>query len=231
MSYRRVHDPISERYQANRFNGYPATTGWPYYLPLDHDEGPRRSAPAEMPFKEHDPIFGGWWQGQRKLRDFRPNKYWARPVDGKRRGARGRLMDGLTGKGPDVFVVFNGDRRTLHRDMPHRAQWSGWNGLWDVNLGSESYDPDATAGEYFNFDMPWAKQDQNPYNFRTRKHNRLRISDFAPGSNRVWSDAHWRPNARNSDQNPLTKRNALGQWGTQVPRWAGLYPGGRPVIP
>ena len=162
-------------------------------------------------------------------RNFKSNKYWARPCDGKRTGTWGRLKDGLTGEGPDVFVVLNGDRRTLMRDMPHRTQWSGWNGFgWDPNWGYS--DPDDTPGFHYQGWAPWTnKRLFQRYNFKTRDYEgpRKLARRYAAGD--LWTDAYWKDGARRRDMDPISYRTKPGRWATQVPRSAGYYSGGRPI--
>ena len=111
MANRYHNNPLAENYQQNTYNGFP-------FLP---EFGTRRTAPREEPFIHHRArghAGPGWYQGGRKLHKFQSKKYWARPIDGARQGTFGRIKDALTGEGPDVFVVANGDKRTLMRDMP-----------------------------------------------------------------------------------------------------------------
>jgi hypothetical protein len=149
-------------------------------------------------------------------------------VDGKRRGAVGRLLDGLTGEGPDVYVVSNGDRRTLHRDLPHRTEWSGWDGrFWDPNWGHP--DKDRTLGENVHFPgmFPWATRTNKKYNFYTRRYETPRRYVRNQLKGKLWTDAYWPDGAKRFDMNPLTVRVNPWQYGTRVPWTASFYPGGR----
>lgn len=236
MAYNTFFGPHrSENWQDNNFQGYDWFRNPDAFFNPGHgfpDEGHKRSAPAESPFVEYNPDTGGWAQGPHRLpRDFKPKKYWARPVDGKRRGALGRLADGLTGEGADVFVVLNGDRRTLMRDMPHRAQWSGWKGpRWDPNHNRFQWDKDATAGEGVHLEMPWARSGGHRYNFFTREYEtgRERRRNHAQG--RLWSDAHWAEGAGRNDPMPLSFRTSPWTYSSRVSPWAGLWAGGRPQM-
>jgi hypothetical protein len=176
------NEPYAENYQQATYNGFP-------FLP---EYGPRRHAPREEPFITQSRGHKGWYQGDLRLpSSFKSKKYFVRPIDGARRGTLGRLRDGLTGQGPDVFVVAKGDARTLHREVPGRERWSNWDktGLHWPRHG------DRDAGEDMDWypkrnmrSMPWAKREKGEvYNFRTRHFEELR------GSNRrdFWSDAHW----------------------------------------
>ncbi|KAK3672967.1 hypothetical protein LTR78_007077 [Recurvomyces mirabilis] len=202
--------------------------GWPPLFTHAH-RGPRRNAPAELPFKEHRPDRGGgWWQGDRKLNHFKPNYYFTRPCDGKRTGALGRMKDALTGEGPDVFLTMSGDKRSLMRDRPQRHQWSGW-GL--------------TAKEILDrriYDMDWRACDEMPVRNMTWTHDRMHepMYDFRPreflsprkawrNQENVWTNVDWAPGAK-SGSLPLSSRDYYGNWTTRVPQWAGRYPGGRP---
>ncbi|KAK5128411.1 hypothetical protein LTR85_003079 [Meristemomyces frigidus] len=232
--------PQSDNYQDNNFNGYDWRNRWPYDFdpfnfnpthPWFPDNGHRRTAPREPPFVDYDPDNRGWYQGNHKMpSNFKPKKYWARPVDGKRKGAFGRLADGLTGEGADVFVVLNGDKRTLMRDMPHRAQWSKWGGyLWDPNFGQWRWDKDATSGEAFHKTMPWAgKGDGKRYNFQTREYEDRKERAKNHMQNRLWTDAHWPEGAGRYDMNPLSFRTDPWVYQTAVSPYAGLWAGGRP---
>ncbi|KAF2167698.1 hypothetical protein M409DRAFT_21851 [Zasmidium cellare ATCC 36951] len=219
-------EPYAEDYQQAAYNGFP-------FLP---EFGHRRTAPREEPFVHWRPSGAGgrgWYQGGRKLHGFKSKKYWARPVDGARRGTLGRIKDGLTGEGPDIFVVANGDRRTLHRDMPSRNHWSHWDstGLrWlddgrDANWRSPVEDmdwyPPGNLGS-----TPWARRDRDEvYNFRTRRYDDLR-----PGNQwKFWSDAHWPKGQRKRYGVPTAWREWDGHWNTTVDGSAGRWPGGRPL--
>ncbi|KAK4547795.1 hypothetical protein LTR36_000753 [Oleoguttula mirabilis] len=234
MAYWPPLAPVGENFQDNFHNGYDwvdpsrSVRDWERNWP---DNGYARSAPAEPPFVEYDYNSRGWYQGHNEMpRDFKSKKYWARPVDGKRKGAMGRLMDGLTGEGPDVFVVMNGDRRTLMRDMPHKPQWSRWKGFkWDPNYNQWRWDKDITHGETVHMKMPWtgARRGEK-YNFYTREYegNRERQKNHMQG--RIWTDAHWDDDARRNDMNPLSFRTSPETYSTRVSPWAGLWAGGRP---
>jgi hypothetical protein len=229
MTYRYARSPDPENYQDNRFHRFRWSQGG-LFGPRFPKRGIARSAPAELPYIDFDPWRNTWHQAGIALPNFKPKKYWARPVDGKRRGAWGRLKDGLTGEGADVYVVLNADRRTLHRDMPHRAQWSVWSDpLYDHNFfpRMRHEDPDRTVSEERHFDVPWANQSRW-YNFRSRKYEepvRLMRNHY---NGKLWTDAHWHDDAKRKDTKPLSYRDGGGQWRTQVPRTAGRYAGGRP---
>ncbi|KAJ8607896.1 hypothetical protein MRB53_039992 [Persea americana] len=137
--------PTENAYQ-NAYNGF-QTYDMKDGEPCPPDRGHKRPAYAEVPFIDFDPDIGRWTNGLHVLgRDFKPKKYWARPVDGKTPW-HFRSLDGWSHcQGPDVFVL-NGDRRTLHRDLPHRAQWSRWGGpQWDVNHDSDPVGSGSYAG-------------------------------------------------------------------------------------
>ena len=119
----------------------------------------------------------------RRNRRSRSKKYWARPVDGRRRGTLGRLLDVLIGEGPDVFVVLTGSRRSLHRDMPHRAQWAGWEWSLDDHGRCRSEGPGHSRSEPDHFERNGARR-RGKYNFQTRKYE---------------SDARMDPNRRNEN--------------------------------
>ncbi|EME41844.1 hypothetical protein DOTSEDRAFT_135635 [Dothistroma septosporum NZE10] len=220
MAYPFHPQPLSEDYQQAAYNGFP-------FVP---EFGHRRNAPREEPFVHYRPN-RGWYQGGRKLENFKSKKYWARPVDGARRGTLGRIKDGLTGEGPDVFVVMNGDRRTLHRDMPKRGHWSHWD---ENGLGWLNRDPDwRGAAEDMDWlppgnlgSTPWARRERDEvYNFRTR-----RYSEIQPGYKwGFWSDAHWPHGHRGKWSLPTCWRDWDGHWNTTVDGSAGRWPGGRPV--
>lgn len=157
-------------------------------------------------------------------------QYWARPVDGKRRGTLGRLKDGLTGEGADVFVVSNGDRRTLHRELPSRSHWSHWDSTGMKWLANENWRAPAEDMDWYpsaNFTSPfWAKRDKDEvYNFRTREYEDIN------GHNRwkFWSDAHWPKGERKEYSIPTCWRTWNGEWQTTVHPSAGFWAGGRPL--
>lgn len=224
-----------ENYFDNIHNGYewdddlvPWWMGG-HYKP---DRGHARSAPAEPSFIRWDPIRTGWYQGlERMPKGFRSTKYWARPCDGKRTGALGRLKDGLTGEGPDVYVVINGDRRTKMRDMPHMKQWSGWGGWkYDPNHGQWEFDKDWTIGETIHRQAPWAKRENEKYNFYKREYQDPRERHKHHIENRLWTDAHWAQGAKNSDKTPLSYRLGPNQNVFNFRWWlSGSLPGGRPT--
>jgi hypothetical protein len=86
-----------------------------------------RSRTAEAPTIDHDSCPRYRKQGCRPNgREYKPKKYWARPVDRRSHGAWGRLMDVLHGDGPDVFIVVKEHHRSLHSGLSHRTPWSGW---------------------------------------------------------------------------------------------------------
>ncbi|CAK3918586.1 Hypothetical predicted protein [Lecanosticta acicola] len=215
--------PYAEQYQQNVYNGFP-------FLP---EFGNRRLAPTEEPFVRWSPggaQGAGWYQGKRKLHGFKSKKYWARPVDGKRRGHWGRIKDGLTGEGADVFVVANGDRRTLHRELPSRAHWSHWDSTgmkwlmdedWRARVEDMDWYPHRNLGS-----TRWAKRDANEvYDFKTRRYEHITPKNRS----RFWSDAHW-PNGKRSDHSlPTCWRSWDGDWHTTVHPTAGFWAGGRPL--
>ena len=241
MNYRPLFGlPKGENFQDNVFKGMHTPNGWngqpfspnplnpssPIYY---RDIGHRRSAPAEPPFVEFNAMHRGWYQGPFKMpRSFQSNKYWARPIDGKRRGAMGRLLDGLTREGPDVFVVINGDRRTLSRDMPHKPQWSQWEGpAWDANWNKRMWDKDFTEGEDLHMTRPGVERNEH-YNFRTRKYEGHADLMKHSWQGRLWTDAHWAPGAKRSARNPLSFRTDPLRYSTKVAPFSGFHPGGRP---
>lgn len=189
-----------------------------------------RCSPLKSPYHAYRPDRGGeWWLGVggSKLKNFKPRYYLTRPRDGKRSGALGRLKDALTGQGPDVFVTISGDRRTLTKDWPQKWQWSGW-GMTPREQWLAAHERDCmVADELPIAEMAWAKRrpDQG-YNFRTRKFEALNARMWADEA-RVWTDAHWRPDAKRRDKLPLTRRDLDGNWETRVPPWSGRYVGGR----
>lgn len=89
-----------------------------------------------------------------KKRNSRAGLYWARPKDtGKQSSFWSRTSDGLTGKGPDVFVLACKDRRNRMKEMPSRDVWTQ-RGYWeDENDG----------------DMPWTMR-PGVYNFGSRRY-------------------------------------------------------------
>ena len=153
----------------------------------------------------------------RRNRRSRSKKYWARPVDGKRRGTLGRLLDGLIGEGPDVFVVLTGSRRSLHRDMPHRAQWSGWEGSLDDHGRCRSEGPGHSRSEPDHFERNGARR-RGKYNFQTRKYESAARMDPNRRNENLWTDAYWSEGARRGDMNPSMFRDGRGQWWTDVSR-------------
>lgn len=225
MAFPHHNNPFSEDYQQAAYNGFP-------FLP---EFGHRRTAPREEPFILHrarGPSGPGWYQGGRKLPStFRSKKYWVRPIDHpSRHGTFGRIKDALSGQGPDVFVVTNGDRRTLHRDLPSRNHWSGWDktGLkWagDANWRGAAEDMDWYPKSSYH--TSWARRDKDKvYNFRTREYDDLK------GWNRksFWSDAHYsREKERGKGGIPTAWRGWDGQWYSTVHPSAGRWPGGRPL--
>ena len=161
----------------------------------------------------------------KKNREPSPKKYWARPADGKRRGTLGRLLDVLTGEGPDVFIVLTKSRGTLQEDLPRRAQWSRWEAL--------SYDDDHhgrcrgeergyARSEPSQFERSGAKQ-RGKYNFQTRKYE----EDAHIARNRMhdgcWTDTRWPDGARRGDMNPQSFRDGRGQWWTEASRDASRF--------
>ncbi|TKA26142.1 hypothetical protein B0A50_04639 [Salinomyces thailandicus] len=194
--------------------------------------GPRRSAPAELPFIQWRPEWGGgWYRGRRKLPSstFTPKAYFTRPHDGKRSGGLGRFKDALTGEGPDVFVTVSGDKRTLMRDRPQRWQWSQWGLSWGEALSRRDDRDWREQDELPVLGMPWAGGEARAgmgYNFRTRRFEAPRPRwETRDG---VWTDAQWREGARRGDQLPLGKRDINGFWQSRVPWRSGRWAGGRP---
>lgn len=214
--------PLAEQTQ-DAVYGFGNGTSWPW-----DDVGTRRSAPAEMPFVEYDPDYGGWWQGDRKLRHFRPKKYFTRPHDGKRPGAMGRFKDALTGRGADVFITLSGDTRTLMRDRPQRWQWTN-DGLSRLEiLEKRLFDKDHRPQDEMMIDnAPWTwHREAANYNFRTRRFEYPSRRWLNP--DHFWRDAHWAPGAKHCSDNPLCKKDLAGIWQTRVPWWASNFAGGRP---
>lgn len=217
--YRHVRRPWAEPPQDNNWNGWPRGP----------DEGPRRSAPREMPFKEWNPHLRVWHQGPNILRNFKPNYYLTRPHDGKRPGTLGRFKDALTGEGPDVFLTVSGDKRTLMRDRPQRSEWAGW-GLspreWREREDDKDFrfqDDDGIA------EAPWTGKKRawkQHYNFRSRKYESPLKVAWNP--DRVWTDARWPEGARHNSRMPLSYRDIDYEWLSRVPWWASYYAGGRP---
>lgn len=191
--------------------------------------GTHRSNPAEPPFKEHDPVLGGWWQGDRRLKNFKPRHYFTRPSDGKRPGSIGRLKDALTGEGADVFITSSGDKRTLMRDRPQRWQWTKNPGLgyekWLEHFGDKDWRPQ----DFMPIrDAPWTegKHGGKVYNFRHREFEQPRPWWFWwPENDRVWVDARWSQGAKHASRSPLSKKLVSGAWQSRVPFDAGVeYP-------
>ena len=109
-----------------------------------------------------------------RCRKSRGGKYWVRPVDGKRRGARGRLLDGLTGEGPDVFVV-TGGRQSWQMDRPDRWEWSNWCNPelhFVTGAGCGCVDCGLYWKELGRYEMGWAKR-QKKYTPHTRRYEYL----------------------------------------------------------
>jgi hypothetical protein len=223
MVHRFTYPPISDFNQ--EWHWHNPRDPWRPWLNL----GDHRNAPNEPPWKQWDPENRGWHQGSRRLRNFRPDYYFTRPCDGKRRGTTGRLKDALTGEGPDVFITISGDKRTLMRDRPQRRQWAGW--------------PE-TRGEWLqrHSDRNWRPQDDEPvyrwhadranephYNFRSREFQSTQRVMNHPWS--AWTNAQWPERASHDNMNPRNYRDARYQWFTRVSPWAGLWPGGRPRPP
>lgn len=212
--------PIPERRQDAFFFGHRRRPVW----------GPHRNAPREPPFKEYNPITRQWHQGSQVLHNFKPNHYFTRPIDGKRRGASGRLKDALTGKGPDVFITTSGDKRTFFRDRPQRWQWSGW-----PRHPAEFLDD--------RHDRDWRLQDDpllNPvfgqqrkknqlYDHRTRKFVSERKAFRDPAS--VWKNVQWSEKVREKRTMPLSFQDGFGLWHSRVHPDSGLFAGGRPRPP
>ncbi|KJY00572.1 unnamed protein product [Zymoseptoria tritici ST99CH_1A5] len=221
------NEAYAEEYQTNAYNGFP-------FMP---EFGHRRHAPREEPFIRHN-AHGrsgpGWYQGNHKIPKFKSKKYFVRPVDGARRGTMGRMKDAFTGQGADVFVVANGDRRTLHREMPGRERWTNWasTGMQWPREAAGGW----TKGAFEDMDwyppgnlksMPWAKrEDGNVYNFRTRQYE-----DFDLGHRKdFWADAHWPRGERGKRSIPSCWRTWDGKWLSTVSPSAGKHVGGRPLV-
>ncbi|KAF2718805.1 hypothetical protein K431DRAFT_305685 [Polychaeton citri CBS 116435] len=215
-----------EQKQNKRFRGEP-------WVPGD-ESGPRRNAPRETPFIEWDSQQRGWYQGERRLlRSFKPNCYFTRPVDGKRRGAKGRLLDAVTGEGPDVFITISSDKRTKMRDRPQRWQWTGRELDADDVEDKMQFDPDFRLQDLENVrNASWCRRDRAPgatwYNFRTRQYEAADQARWVGRPDRYWMDAQWRQKAKRSDQSPLNVQLGDGVWWSRVPISSGLWPGGRP---
>lgn len=218
--------PYSEQYLEQRRN-FP-------WNPLPLDLGPRRSAPAELPFIEWDPNQQIWKQGDKVLPNFKPNKYWVRPHDGKRPGTLGRLKDALTGEGADLFITLSGDKRTLMRDRPQRWQWTGW-GLSPTELEDKRmFDIDFREQDLsgaFEGKKTAAMRGMRPlYDFRSRKYRSVERAMRDPWS--IMQNAHWPEGASRRNVMPLSWRDGMGNWmSPRVPWWSGAYPGGRPRWP
>ncbi|KAK3117087.1 hypothetical protein LTR53_001892 [Teratosphaeriaceae sp. CCFEE 6253] len=215
------HGQIGDAWAENTLD---QTFNWPVQGYSPHDFGSRRSAPAELPFRQYDPNYGGWWQRGRRLKNFRPNYYYTRPCDGKRRGTMGRLKDAMTSEGPDVFVTISGDKRTLMKDRPQRWQWTGW-GLAPQRQRDRLFDRDWRPQD--DMDFLGGSRAEGAYNFRNRKFEYPRLRDWQ--SDRLWTDAHWPEAAKRSARDPLSKRYLNGVQTTRVPWDSGWYPGGRPL--
>ncbi|KAF2764668.1 hypothetical protein EJ03DRAFT_378430 [Teratosphaeria nubilosa] len=234
-SYHPTPRPIGENTQDNLRNNY-TWQNWdhppwhPHHWSLP-DKGPRRSAPAESPYIDWSPQTG-WHrptpQGPQKIPGgFKAKKFWARPSDGKRRGAMGRLKDVVTGEGPDVFVVLNADRRALGRDLPHRALWAGWG----VDGDGGGVDRDRTGAEGWWWEAPWVAGGRGRrYNFCTRRYEGVEERKRSRKEGRLWADARWAPGVAvaRGDMEPECVRGEKGEWVTRVPGWAGRFAGGRP---
>ena len=220
----------SEEYQNARFgaHGWPPLQGYPL-----GNFGHRRNVPKEMPFTEYDPYHKAWYQGDRKLPNFKPKKFWTRPHDGKRPGAWGRLKDGLGGEGADVFVTTSGDKRTFHKDRPQRWQWTGNKLSWDEIMEKRWFDKDHRDQDEMQVrNAPWTRAERSAYptyNFRSREYEYPNSSWLNP--NRFWQNANWPPNVRHSSDNPLNAQDVFGNWRSRVPWNAGWWAGGRPAWP
>lgn len=214
--------PLAENYQNAAYNGFP-------FIP---EFGTRRNAPREEPFIHWRPggtNGHGWYQGGRKLNNFRSKKYWARPSDGARHGTFGRIKDALTNEGPDVFVVANGDRRTLHREMPSRDHWGNWDatglGWLDTNWRGSAEDPDWYVPGNMG-STKWARREPDEvYNHRTRRYSHINTRNKW----NFWSDAHWPRGERKKWGVPTCWREWDGHWNSRVDGSAGRWPGGRPL--
>lgn len=245
------HDGTGEQLQKNDWHGlngaHPEKIGYPVFGPWGFqgwnwlpgwvpsplpDLGPARSAPAEPAFVDINPNTNRWEQGGQPMpKDWKPTKYLARPIDGKRTGWSGRLMDGLKCEGPDVFLVINGDKRTKSYDNPHRAQWSKWSGPdWDKNFLRKSEDPDQTYAGGLHDAMRRAVQSKK-YNFKSRKYEDRPERQRQQASGQLWTDAYWPDNAKRGDENPWSFRTGPAEWTSRVPLNAGALPGGRNLWP
>jgi hypothetical protein len=112
-------------------------------------------------------------EATRNCRKSKGAKYWVRPVDGKRRGVWGRMLDGLTGEGPDVFVVFGRNRRSGQTDRPRTWEWRNEENpdLYYVT-GASCGCVDCSLyfkGPEERFEMGWAKR-QKRYNNDSRRY-------------------------------------------------------------
>lgn len=174
---------------------------------------------------------GRWSESHVEVKGFKAPMYFIRPHDGKRTGAGGRFLDGVTGEGPDVFVTKCGDKRAFMRDRPQRWQWSGWgltprqrNDLedWDKDFRTKDLHPVRELGP-----SRQARRARPCYNFQTRRFEG-RGAALRRGPWHTWSDARWAEGARRGDVWPLSYRDAANRWYTRVPPGSGRYAGGRP---
>lgn len=222
MAYRPIDRAWSETFQDNRWN----TDGqWSGY-----NVGPRRSAPAEPPYRTQRK--GRWYEGKREIRGFKATMYLVRPSDGKRAGTKGRLLDALSGEGPDVFAVKCGDKRTLMRDRPQRWMWSGWAISEVQSTEAMLFDKDFRRKDLrrprdFSSSIEKTRASKSRYNFQTRRYQSEREPLTRPPED-IWTDARWADGARHQDRFPLSYRDANREWWTRVPPDSGNYAGGRP---
>lgn len=222
MKYRLIDRAPPETFQNNRWNSDGRYSG--------PDFGPRRGAPAEKPYRQQRR--GRWYEGRREIKGFKAPMFIVRPSDGKRSGTIGRLLDALTGEGPDVFVIKCGDKRTLMRDRPQRWQWSGW-GLDDVELADlAEFDKDFRPKDLRPIrnwlqSIERARAARHRYNFQSRRYHTDRET-FAVPPEYVWRDVRWPEDAKRWEAFPLSFLDGNREWWTRVPRASGNYAGGRP---
>ncbi|KAF1821000.1 uncharacterized protein K489DRAFT_307435, partial [Dissoconium aciculare CBS 342.82] len=149
---------------------------------------------------------GGWQREGRSVKGCRSQKYFVRPVDGKRKGYWGRIKDGVTGSGPDVYVVAAADSRTLHNSFPEHNRWSNWDSL------GGPFESDSDQRD-ISLDLPWqARHPGKVYNFRTRRYENVnkRASDH------YWSHAVWPRHGHEHRDGlhhlPVSTRDIDGTW-------------------
>jgi hypothetical protein len=133
------------------------------------------------------------------------DKCFVRPVDGKRRGSWGRLMDGVTGSGPDVFVTV---RPKTRGRSPDHDRWSNWDSI------ERSSHSKVSISRKDSSETPWASRSKHEvYNFRTRKYETISEKN----RDGFWSHAHW-DESEGADRShkhhkvPKCFRDSHGQW-------------------